>query len=291
MKKILVIQTAFLGDVILATALVETLAAAYPEAHIDMLVRKGNESLLANNPNLHQVLVWDKTRGKLRNLFRMIRTIRKERYDWVVNAHRFATSGLLTVLSGAKITSGFDKNPLSRFFTKRLPHVIGDGTHETERNHRLIDWMVSEPLKKPRVYPAEEDRAVVAPYQSGPYICIAPASVWFTKQFPAEKWVELIDRIGADYSVYLIGSPGDAALCNQIKQRLKNPEQAEVLAGSLSLLQSAALMEGVVMNYVNDSAPLHLCSARNAPVTVVYCSTIPAFGFRTVVRQQQGSGD
>jgi heptosyltransferase-2 len=51
------------------------------------------------------------------------------------------------------------------------------------------------------------------------------------------------------------------------------------LAGSLSLLQSAALMKGAVMNYVNDSAPMHLASATDAPVTVIYCSTIPAFGF------------
>jgi heptosyltransferase-2 len=51
------------------------------------------------------------------------------------------------------------------------------------------------------------------------------------------------------------------------------------LAGTLSFLQSAALMEKAAMNYVNDSAPLHLASAMNAPVTAVFCSTVPAFGF------------
>ena len=51
------------------------------------------------------------------------------------------------------------------------------------------------------------------------------------------------------------------------------------LSGQLSLLQSAALMKGAQMNYVNDSGPLHLCSAMDAPVTAFFCSTIPGFGF------------
>jgi heptosyltransferase-2 len=52
-----------------------------------------------------------------------------------------------------------------------------------------------------------------------------------------------------------------------------------VLAGQLSLLQSAALMSKAKRNFVNDSGPLHLCSAMDAPVTAVFCSTIPSFGF------------
>jgi len=51
------------------------------------------------------------------------------------------------------------------------------------------------------------------------------------------------------------------------------------LSGKLSFLESAALMQGAVMNFVNDSAPMHMASAMNAPVTAVYCSTVPSFGF------------
>jgi heptosyltransferase-2 len=53
----------------------------------------------------------------------------------------------------------------------------------------------------------------------------------------------------------------------------------QVLAGDLTLLQSAALMSKAEMNYTNDSGPLHLSSAMNAPTTAVFCSTIPEFGF------------
>lgn len=279
LKRILIIQTAFLGDVILATGLVETLAQAYPEAKIDYLVRKGNEPVLANNPILSQVWVWDKSRGKLANLLRLLRSIRKARYDWIINAHRFASSGLLTALSRAKTTSGFDKNPWSRFYSKRVPHHIGDGTHETERNHRLIDWMVKVPRQMPRVYPSAEDYQIIKNYQSEPYVCMAPASVWFTKQWPAEKWIELINLVTLRYKVFLLGSKTDTTLCSEIMSQVGQPDRVEVVAGSLSLLQSAALMEAAAMNYVNDSAPLHLCSATNAPVTAIYCSTVPSFGF------------
>src|SRR5580658_1134205 len=99
--KFLVIQTAFIGDVVLATALIEKLHAFYPDARIDFLVRKGNEMLLIDHPYLHNVLIWDKREQKLRNLGRLIQTIRHTKYDTLINVQRFAATGLLTVLSGA----------------------------------------------------------------------------------------------------------------------------------------------------------------------------------------------
>ena len=106
---------------------------------------------------------------------------------------------------------------------------------------------------------------------------MSPASVWFTKQLAKEKWVELIEAIGRKKTIYLLGAPGDAELCNALITATHDGVQS--LAGQLSLLQSAALMEGATMNYVNDSAPMHLASAMNAPVTAIYCSTVPYFGF------------
>jgi heptosyltransferase-2 len=76
--------------------------------------------------------------------------------------------------------------------------------------------------------------------------------------------------------VFLLGAPGDAEACSRIALQAG---RGDVLAGKLSLLGTAHIMQGAVMNYVNDSAPLHIASAMNAPVTAVFCSTIPAFGF------------
>ncbi len=288
--RFLIIQTAFIGDVILATALLEELHTAYPDAMLDVLVRKGNEGLLANHPFLNEVLIWDKKGtgspfAKYPDLWRLLRTIRARKYDTVLNLQRYGTMGLLTTLSGAKQTIGFDKNPFSRFFTHRVEYRFEPGVHEVERNSGMLQALgLNEKLadhqsSRPKLYPSSTDYDVVKAYQNQPYVCMAPMSVWFTKQYPAERWVELIQALPENLTVYLLGAPTDTVACETIRALAGRKENVMNLAGKLSLLQSAALQQGAVMNYVNDSAPLHLCSAMNAPTTAIFCSTVPEFGF------------
>jgi heptosyltransferase-2 len=283
LKKFLIIQTSFTGDVILATSVLEKLHAYFPGAAIDFLLRKGNESLFDNHPFIHETIAWDKKQHKFSNLFRIISRVRKNRYDVVINLHRFVSSGLTTALSGAKDKRGFDKNPFSFFFTSTYKHKIGNGQHEIERNHELIRDLTDAVAAQPKLYPSEKDvEAVKKIRKEGlDYICIAPASIWFTKQFPKEKWIGLINALPDDQFIYLLGSKSDFDLCESIKSGIKGAKSANVinLAGHLSFLESAALMKNATMNYVNDSAPLHITSAINAPVTAIYCSTVPAFGF------------
>ena len=283
MTKFLVIQTSFIGDVVLATAVVEKLHAFFPDARIDFLLRKGNEGLLRDHPFLHKVLIWDKKQQKNRNLFRLARQVRREKYDHIINLHRFGSSGLLTFFSGAPNKAGFDKNPFSFTYTRKIAHVISEPytdrpIHETERNQQLIADITDEQAAKPRLYPTAADFEKVKQWQNEPYICIAPSSVWFTKQFPMEKWISLIAALPLQYIVYLLGAPADQALAEAIIKTL-GTTKVRSLCGQLDFLQSAALMKGAVMNYVNDSAPMHFCSSVNAPATAVYCSTVPAFGF------------
>lgn len=321
----------------LASALLEKLHAFFPDAAIDLVVRKGNDGLYAGHPFLRKLYVWDKRNGKNRDLFRLVKEFREQRYDHVINAQRFFSTGLMTVLSGGKETIGYDKNPLSFLFSRKVKHAIPDWKalqgsyssgspsgdpegalqasfkHEVDRLNDLIEHLTDGERPMPRLYPTAEAREKVRitldsrliatapsgpleedpvgshPYPQGPqgetlreiredgaYVTIAPASVWFTKQWPPEKWIELIKLVPADRRVLLIGGPGDAALCERIAQKAG---RGEVLAGKLSLLETAALMEDAAMNYVNDSGPLHITSAMNAPVTAVFCSTVPAFGF------------
>ncbi|HEY9117466.1 MAG TPA: glycosyltransferase family 9 protein [Roseivirga sp.] len=277
-QKILVIQTAFIGDVILATGILEKLHSSYPDAQLDFLVRNGNEGLLKNHPFIHQTLVWNKKNGKYSNLLKMLRQIRKEQYDLVVNVQRFANSGFLTAFSRARIKIGFDKNPFSWAFTKSIPHKINNGMHEIERNHALIAEFTDNSPSKPKLYPAAENLEKVAPLKTKPYICFAPASVWFTKQFPKEKWIEFLSAINFDVKIYALGAPSDFVLCEEIIKKSGN-SSIENLCGKLNLLESTALIKDAQMNYVNDSAPMHLASAMNAPTAAIFCSTIPDFGF------------
>jgi lipopolysaccharide heptosyltransferase II len=279
--KFLVIQTAFIGDVVLATGIVEKLHISFPDAQIDFLVRKGNEGLLVNHPYLHEVLIWDKKSGKLKNLWKLSGQIRKRKYDKVINVQRFAATGLLTAFSGARETIGFDKNPFSFLFTTKIKHVISDihhAIHEIDRNNELIRAFTGDRVMKPRLYPSASDETAVQSLKKQPYITVSPASVWFTKQYPKDKWISFINQVPANYTIYLLGAPGDASLAEEIRGAARAGAVIN-LCGKLSFLQSAALMKEAAMNYVNDSAPMHFASAVNAPVTAVYCSTLPSFGF------------
>lgn len=282
--KILIIQTAFIGDVVLATPIIEKLKSKYPSASIDFLVRKGNESIFDQHPKLNKVLVFDKKKSKYKNLIHLIRVIRSASYDYVINAQRFFTSGLITVLSGGKTTIGFDKNPLSFLFTHQYKHKIDtqNPNHEIERNLTLIASLTDNEVQKPKLYPTTADKAAVpTDYE---YVCIAPASNWYTKQLPFEKWCALIRQLPQQYKVHLIGAPQDIALCEKI-QAATDKDRVVISAGQLSILESVALIQQARMTFSNDSAPLHFASAVNAPVTAIFCSTIPEFGFGPLSNQ------
>ena len=279
--RFLIIQTAFIGDVVLATGILEKLHAYFPDARIDFMVRKGNEGLLKDHPFLNELLIWDKKAGKMKNLFKLLKYIRSRQYDKVINVQRFAATGILTAFSNAKEKIGYDKNPLSAFFTVKVPHVISNESnpiHEIDRCNELIKQFTDEKVFKPKLHPSQKNIEAVSKYKQLPYICIAPASVWFTKQYPVQKWIAFIQQLNIRYTVYLLGAPTDTPLADTIIQSCPGKNVTN-LCGKLNFLESAALMKDAVMNYVNDSAPMHFASSVNAPVAAVYCSTIPAFGF------------
>lgn len=286
-ERILLIQPAFIGDAILVSSLAETLHAGHPGVLLTVLVRAGNEGLFHGHPFL-EVWVWEKRNRKYRNLWSLLKRIRRARFDLVVNVHRFGTSGLLTAFSGAGETRGFKKNPLSFLFSRSYDHgIAGQGAksvrHEIDRNYQLVSDFCST-LLPPRMYPSAEAVSMVDQVLGGigDFVVMAPASVWFTKAWPEERWVQLLS-MHSDEPVFMIGGPGDSALAARI-MAASGHSAATNLCGVLSLQASAELMRRARMNYVNDSAPLHLCSAVNAPVTAIFCSTVPEFGFGPVQR-------
>ncbi|MFT6630317.1 MAG: heptosyltransferase-2 [Bacteriovoracaceae bacterium] len=286
-KKILIVQTAFIGDVILATSLVEFIAKEFPNAHIDFFLRHGNQTIMETNPNVKKVWIWDKSKSKFFGLIKLIFAVRKEKYDYVFNVQRFFNSGLLTTLSGAKKTIGFHSNPLSTFFTKKIIHKIphkenGVFLHEVQRNCQLIRGLFPEikipsPTKlKTKLYFNDKDQDVIKDLAlPEKYFVIAPSSVWYTKQWHVSKWEALIKELTAHGTIYLIGAPSD----NEYVSKLILNKNVINLCGQLSLRQSALLMKTAKRVFVNDSAPLHLASSVNANTTAIFCSTVPDFGY------------
>lgn len=278
MKKILIIQTAFIGDVVLATVLIEKLRDVFPESELDFLLRKGNTTLLAENQKVNNILVWNKRKNKYLNLLKLILKVRNNKYDLIVNAHRFSSSGLITYFSGATRKIGFDKNPLSFCYDVKVKHDVNNGKHEIERNLELISEYHGKSEYKPKLYLSEDNINRAKEIAKKPYVVFAPASVWFTKQLPLNKWLEIIKNIPSSHEIYLIGAGNDVKFCENIINESRRDKMTN-LSGKLSFLESAALMKFAEMNFVNDSAPMHFASSVNAPTTAIFCSTIPGFGF------------
>ncbi|MEN9444502.1 MAG: hypothetical protein RIS47_1392 [Bacteroidota bacterium] len=275
--KILIIQTAFIGDVILATALIEDIRQSHPQAEIHFLLRKGNESLLEHHPHLQKIWIWNK-KQKFKSQIQIIRQLRKQQYDLTLNLQRYFSSGIFSLFSKSKRIIGFNKNPLSTFFTESKPHEFVPGIHEIDRNHALISSLVHSPAQRPKLYPTAQHWAQTSQYKTHKYIVMAPTSVWFTKQWPVHKWIQLCSEAPSDFHIFLVGAPADTTICQQIATQSQN-FNVHVLTGKLSLLHTAALMADAHLNIVNDSAPLHLASAMNAPVAAIFCSTSPTFGY------------
>jgi len=279
LKKILIIQTASIGDVILATPVIEKLHDFYPEAKIDFLLKKGNESLFDGHPFLHKVLIWDKTTEKYKNLVRLLNYIKDTRYDTVVNIQRFATSGFLTAFSGAQKRIGFNKNPFSIFFTESVKHKIKTGNqHEIDRNQRLVQTITDNTSFSIKLHPSQKDAARMSQYKTVKYITVSPASLWFTKQFPKAKWIDFISKLDKEITVYFLGSKKDREICNEII-KTSGHKNALNMSGKLSFLESTELMKSATMNFMNDSAPMHLASSVDAKTTAIFCSTVTSFGF------------
>lgn len=283
MKRALLIQTAFIGDAILATATLSSLNALGFKT--DILVRRGNEIFFEDHPHCHKVLVWDKKGivGKYASLLTILSEIRNTHYHAVVNLQRFAATGLLTALSGAEYKLGFKQNPLSFAFTHTALHKVKENYHEKDRNLELLKTAFAKAeAQHPNLHLSKAILDSVAEYKKQKYLCIFPGSVWFTKRLSNGKWKELIHLLPTNYNIYLLGAPNEKEMCDDIISQSGQHPHLMNLCGKMNLLQSAALGKDAEMNYCNDSSPVHFLSAVNANISAFFLSTSPIFGFYPV---------
>jgi heptosyltransferase-2 len=137
-NRILIIQTAFLGDVILCTPLIKAVRKLFPHSFISFLLISETKNILENNPHLNDIIVYDK-RGKnkgLKNFFRMVEKVKKENFDLAIIPHRYLRSALLAYLAKIPQRIGFDKSSGSFLFTQKVTYQ--NDSHEVERNLSLL---------------------------------------------------------------------------------------------------------------------------------------------------------
>ena len=283
---ILVIQTAFVGDLVLSTPLFEAARTRLGAGRIGAVVRPETANLLRNNPHVDDIFVYDKQGAQkgLLELIRLARRLRDAAYDAVLIPHRSLRSALLGFLSGIPDRVGFDRSAGRLLLTDRVPYR---SVHEVDRNLSLLSsWERDTDGIRPALYPDDEDRMRVDALMresgispSEPLLGVSPGSVWATKRWLPGRYAALIRRLADTYGYrsVIFGGSEDQSLCTEIAAESGvDPLNA---AGVLTLLQSAALAARCSAVVSNDTGMGHVAAAMNIPVVAVFGPTVPAFGF------------
>jgi heptosyltransferase-2 len=280
----LVIQTSFLGDVVLTTPLIAELAKRGP---VDVLATPAGASALANNPGIRTMMQYDKrsTYGAAVHLWKTVQRIRAARpYDAVYLAQGSFRSALLAMMTGAKARIGFATSAGSALYTRRVQYR--PDRHHSERLWWLSMSDCADPPEPPqlsvRLYPSDADRAEVdrlladSNFAGKDFIVLAPGSAWGTKRWP--HFEELAEQLSADHNLAIVGAGSDCEAAARIAAGIP-PERCVNACGRLKILASAELIGRARAIVTNDSAPQHLASAMGTPTLVLYGPTIPEFGF------------
>ncbi|HRE41657.1 MAG TPA: glycosyltransferase family 9 protein [Ignavibacteria bacterium] len=283
-KNILIIQTAYLGDVILTLPLIQFLKNKLPNTTVSLLSIPELSEILNPNPLIDEIIYYDKRKNrKFSYLFEIIKLIKSKKYDLIISPHRSFRSTFISTFSGVKNRITFNNSSLSFLYNYIVRY--NKNKHEILRNLDLLKPLDfnSEEIIKPKLYISKEKEKKIDEYVKinqipEKFITIAPGSVWFTKQFPKEKFVNLINGLNENIYVVLIGGEKDMETGDFIKTRVSNRKIHNAI-GKLSIPESAELIRRSQMLIANDSAPLHLANAVETNVAAIFGSTIPNFGF------------
>ena len=276
---ILIIHTAFIGDIVLSTALVSKVKEKYPDSNIYYLTTPLGKEILKNNPKIKEIIVYDK-RGKDKGFgafISFVRRIRKLKIDICLTPHRYLRSSVLSILSGAKIRVGYDITSLSFVFNKKIKY---DKTkHEVEK---LLSFVDDDTKRfELEMYPNEKDKLKIDTLvknlsENKKIILIAPGSKWFTKKWPEEYFKILIQNLikRDDLLVVIIGGKEEKEIELELDSKVLD------LRGEISLSELAELTKRASLVVSNDSAPIHITSAfPNTRIIGIFGPTVKEFGF------------
>ncbi|MCB1174017.1 MAG: lipopolysaccharide heptosyltransferase II [Leptospiraceae bacterium] len=298
-RKILLIQTAFIGDVVLTTPAIRAIKHHFPDDELSVLIKPESLGILANHPDLHQVLVIDK-KGRHkgpRGMAHLIRQIREQRFDLLLSPHQSHRSALIAWRSKIPMRIGYKGSGFARLAWKR--QLIRDpGKAEIERLLDFVDQALgtnsASLSRQPELHidPGEQQKVRALCTELGVHrpVLIAPSSVWATKRWTTGGFAELCRLITSELRqpVLLIGSPSDEAIAANIILLLEKLYPPAVRAmvhnicGRTSLAGLYALMQSSSMLISNDSAPVHFGCAAGIPVVAIFGATTPSLGYAPI---------
>lgn len=285
MQKILIIQTAFIGDAILTLPMIQKLKGQNKDAEIDVVAIPSTKEIFNSSPFVSKVIEIDKKQKHkgLISLYKFVRKLKSNNYAKIYSPHRSFRSALITKLLAVDESYSFSNSKLKFFYKNIISYKKNQ--HEVKRNLDLISynytdesWKIIPVLEINTKSKNKVDDFFVNLDAKIKFAAIAPGSIWETKKYPENYFVEVVKLLTADsFTVFLIGSKEDENLCNLIAK--KSGDQVISVAGKFSLIESIEFLKRMKILIANDSAPTHLGVCANIPVLTIYCSTIPNFGF------------
>ncbi|MFQ5849135.1 MAG: lipopolysaccharide heptosyltransferase II [Candidatus Binatia bacterium] len=285
------VQTSYLGDVVLTTPLLSEIRRRFPEAELAILCTPRAKNLLKGNPDVDEIVTDDKNRdGKgIRGLWRKAKELRGRGYTMALSPHKSLRSALLLFLARVPRRIGFRQSAGSFLYHCRVNRDTK--AHDVERNLSILKVFGVDPGECRRDLRVEVDsstqEAVTRIFRSlgierkdGWLIFgLNPGSVWPTKRWSAEGYAELMARLKKRYrcELLLFGGFEDREIVNKIQELSGNV--AVNLVGKISLQELACALDWCDVFITNDSGPMHIAVARRIPVVAVFCATTPSLGF------------
>ncbi|MBN2572661.1 MAG: glycosyltransferase family 9 protein [Ignavibacteriales bacterium] len=283
-QKILIIQTAFLGDAILTLPLVQKVYELNGNTSIDILTIEQNRFIFESSPYVSNVIILDKKK-KHRNIFKTLRfakKLRKNKYTKIISPHRSFRTSIIVWALKVKESIGFYTSAFNFVYKTLIKYRID--YHEVQRNLSLLNnaSLVQNWKILPKIIVSKEVIDKVKQFikylSEKKYIAIAPSSVWYTKTYPKEYYIRIInDLIEKGFFIFLIGGTDDKNYCEGIKNLF--PDNIISTAGSFNVIETIELLKYCQLLICNDSAPTHMGMCADIPVLTIYCSTVPSFGF------------
>jgi len=290
-QKILLIKLRHHGDMLLTTPVIEALRQRYPQASIDVLLYKETLPMLQAHPHIRQLHFIDrkwKQEGALahiRHEAALLGTIRRQRYDLVINLADQWRSAIITGLSGARVRIGFAYNKRrSLFWRKAHTHLVSTSNHSqlhtVEQNLSALQPLgIASSGFSAAMYYSDSDwqrtQAVLTQNQvTRPYIVIQPTSRWVFKCWEDEKVAGLVSALASGETDIVLTAAPDKKELAMIEHILTLcPNKAVSLAGKLTLPQLASLIDHARLFIGVDSAPMHMAAALNTSCIALFGPT------------------
>lgn len=284
-RRILVIRTDRIGDVVLSLPVVTALRRKYPEAYLAMLIQPAVREIIENHPDLNKVLLDEEKTAGIKGLLSLIRNLRSERFNVALVLHPTLRLAVAIAMANIPVRVGTGYRFYSFLFNQRVwEHRKNSLRHEVEYNLSLAEKLstnVSEVTFRFPVSPAasrsvKEFLGRIGIKEKKPLILLHPGTRGSALEWSRKRFAQLADRLtkGLKAQVLVTGGKGEEAVVKEVLA--ETSEKVWKAVGCLNLKELAALLKMADLLIANSTGPLHIGVAVGTEVIGIFPPIIPA---------------